>query len=66
MTCKHLRELYQLCQDNNLTISSSDVVRIACQKCQEVEVCPSMMVSEYDARQSSLASETGLSSGATD
>jgi hypothetical protein len=51
MTCQHLRQLYQLCQDNHLKISSSDVIRIVCRECEEVEVCPSMMTDEYEARE---------------
>jgi hypothetical protein len=50
MTCIHLRQLYQLCQTNELKISSSDVVRIACRQCEEVETCPSMLSDEYEAR----------------
>lgn len=34
-----------------MTISSSDVVRIACRECEEIEVCPSMLSDEYEARQ---------------
>ena len=52
MTCIHLRQLYQLCQTNDLKISSSDVVRIACRQCEEVETCPSMLADEYENRQS--------------
>ena len=52
MTCIHLRQLYQLCQANDLKISSSDVVRIACRQCEEVETCPSMLSDEYENRQS--------------
>ena len=51
MPCEHLRKLYQVCQDHELRISSSDVVRITCQKCAEVEVCPDMLTDEYEARQ---------------
>jgi len=51
MTCQHLRQLYQLCQENSLTISSSDVIRIACRECEEIEVCPSMLTDEYEARE---------------
>lgn len=50
MTCQHLRKLYQLCRENNLSISSSDVVRITCRECDEIEVCPSMLSQEYEAR----------------
>ncbi len=51
MPCEHLRKFYQLCQDNELKISSSDVIRITCQKCAEIEVCPDMLTDEYVARQ---------------
>ena len=51
MPCEHLRKLYQLCQDHELKISSSDVVRITCHQCAEVEVCPDMLSDEYEARQ---------------
>ena len=57
MTCEHLRKLYQLCQSQELKISSADVVRIVCKQCQEVEVCPSMMTDEYNARQSETKSQ---------
>ena len=50
MTCKHLRKLYQLCQEHDLKIASSDIVRITCKECEEVEVCPSTLMDEYDAR----------------
>ena len=50
MTCIHLRQLYQLCSDNQLKISSSDVVRIVCHRCEEVETCPAMLSDEYDSR----------------
>lgn len=52
MTCIHLRQLYQLCQTNDLKISSSDVVRIACRQCEEVETCPSILADEYESRES--------------
>ena len=51
MTCEHLRQLFQLCQKNELKISSSEVVRVMCTQCQQIEVCPSMLTDEYDARQ---------------
>lgn len=50
MTCEHLQQLYQLCRDNELKISSSDVIRIACKECEEIEVCPSILTDEYEAR----------------
>ena len=51
MTCKHLRQLFQLCDENELRFSSSDLVHIVCKQCEEVEVCPSILSDEYDARQ---------------
>jgi hypothetical protein len=46
MTCIHLRELYQLCQSENLKLSSSDLIHIVCQQCGEQEVCPSLLTKE--------------------
>ena len=52
MACVHLRQLYKLCQDHELKISGSDVIRVVCQQCGEQEVCPATLTDEYDARQS--------------
>lgn len=49
MVCKHLKELYQLCESNQLRLASSDLVRITCKQCDEVETCPSVLMDEYDA-----------------
>ena len=51
MTCIHLRQLYQLCETNDLKISGSDVVRIVCRQCDEVETCPAVLSDEYEARE---------------
>ena len=51
MVCKHLKELYQLCESNEIRIGSSDLVRITCRKCDEVETCPSVLMDEYDAHE---------------
>lgn len=56
MTCVHLKELYQLCQENNLRFSGSDLVHIVCQECGEQEVCPSVLTDEYEAK--SLSEQT--------
>jgi hypothetical protein len=50
MTCKHLKELYEMCQRHGLRLSSSDLIRIACAECGVEEVCPSMLCEEYDMR----------------
>ncbi len=52
MTCMHLRKLFQLCDENELKFSSSDLVHVVCKQCQQAEVCPSLLVEEYEARQS--------------
>ena len=52
MTCVHLKELYQLCQEKNLRFSGSDLVHIVCQECGEQEVCPSVLTDEYEAKSS--------------
>lgn len=49
MTCKHLQQLYKLCQDHDLKLGSSDLVRVVCQQCGEKEVCPSTLMDEYDS-----------------
>ncbi len=49
MVCTHLKELYQLCETNQLRIASSDLVRVTCKQCGEVETCPSVLMDEYDA-----------------
>ena len=47
MTCVHLQQLYQLCQDNELRLSSSDLIHVVCRQCERQEVCPSLLVDEY-------------------
>lgn len=50
MTCVHLQELYKLCNEHELRLGSSDLIRIVCSQCGEEEVCPSTLSDEYDAR----------------
>ncbi len=50
MTCKHLKDLYEICQTHRLRLSSSDLIRIVCPQCGIEEVCPSVLVEEYEAR----------------
>lgn len=49
MTCVHLRKLFQLCEDNDLKFSGGELVHIVCKQCQLEEVCPSLLVDEYEA-----------------
>jgi hypothetical protein len=50
MTCVHLHKLYQLCEENSVKLSSSDLIHIVCMKCGRQEVCPSTLTDEYEAR----------------
>lgn len=52
MVCNHLKQLYQLCETNQLRIGGADLVRVVCRQCNEVETCPSTLMDEYDAKQS--------------
>ncbi len=52
MTCVHLKQLYDLCQKNELKLGASDLIRVVCHQCNEQEVCPSVLVDEYEARSS--------------
>ena len=52
MACVHLQQLYKLCLDQDLKLGGADLIRVVCNQCGEQEVCPSMLMDEYDARQS--------------
>ena len=58
MVCTHLKELYQLCETNQLRIGSSDLVRIICRQCEKTETCPSILMDEYDSQEESKAEPT--------
>ena len=49
MSCVHLRQLFQLCEENELKFSGGDLVHVVCKQCQLEEVCPSLLVEEYEA-----------------
>jgi hypothetical protein len=52
MACVHLQQLYQLCQDHDLKLGGSDLIRVFCHQCGEQEVCPSMLIDESDSYES--------------
>lgn len=52
MVCTHLKELYLLCEENDLRLAGSELIRVVCRQCGEIETCPSMLMDEYDARHS--------------
>jgi len=51
MVCTHLKELYQLCEKNQLKIGGSDLIHIVCKQCDQEETCPSTLMDEYDSKQ---------------
>jgi hypothetical protein len=50
MTCKHLKELFALCETHHLKLSSADLIHIVCPQCGVEEVCPSVLNEEYESR----------------
>jgi len=59
MTCVHLKKLYDLCMEEDLKIGGSDLVRIVCKQCGEQDVCPSVLMEEYEAQHpEEVASDT--------
>jgi hypothetical protein len=68
MTCRHLKELYDICQTHQLKLSSTDLIRIVCPQCGVEEVCPSVLADEYEVRhrdELSAAAREDESSGKT-
>lgn len=57
MGCKHLHELYEICQTHNLKLSSTDLIRIVCPTCGVEEECPSMLCDEYETKHSGETEE---------
>ncbi|MFO1043212.1 MAG: hypothetical protein U0941_15575 [Planctomycetaceae bacterium] len=51
MVCTHLKELYVLCEQHDLRLGGSDLIRIVCRQCGNVETCPSVLMDEYDSRE---------------
>jgi hypothetical protein len=51
VTCIHLQQLYKLCQQHDLKLGASDLIRVVCRQCDEQEVCPSTLMDEYDSKQ---------------
>ncbi len=49
MPCEHLKKLYELCVTEELRLGGADLVRIVCKQCDEQEVCPSVLMEEYES-----------------
>lgn len=65
MVCNHLRELYRLCETQQLRLSSSDLIHVVCTQCDQQEVCPSTLTDEYDALETEMNGEAAESGDAT-
>jgi hypothetical protein len=50
MSCAHLKELFDLCIEQQIKIGGSDLVRIVCKQCGKEEVCPTLLLEEYEAQ----------------
>lgn len=48
MVCDHLKQLYQLCLDQKIRLSASDLIHVVCEQCGRQEVCPSNLVTNLD------------------
>jgi hypothetical protein len=51
MVCDQITALQQIVQSNQAGFSMLDVVRVVCDHCDRIEVCPAMPGDEYDFRQ---------------
>jgi len=57
MTCVHLKKLFQLCEENQLRFSSADLVHVVCDQCQHDEVCPTLLMDQYETQHPESESE---------
>lgn len=48
MACVHLKQLYDLCQEHELKLGATDLIRVVCRQCGEQEVCPSNLMEVGD------------------
>lgn len=48
MVCEHLRHLYQLCVDQEIRLSSSELVHFVCTQCNSHDTCPSNLMTDVD------------------
>lgn len=49
MPCIHLTQLYKLCQDHDVRLSSSDLINVVCKQCGKAEVCPDTLVDSLES-----------------
>jgi hypothetical protein len=48
MSCVHLKKLYELCAKEELRIGATDLVRLVCTQCGQQEVCPNILMEDYE------------------
>ncbi len=60
MICVHLKELYSLCEQHDLRLGGSDLIRIICKQCEQEETCPSMLLDDYETIHPDEDAETPL------
>lgn len=41
MVCEHLKQLYQLCIDQQIRLGGADLIHVVCKQCGRQDVCPS-------------------------
>jgi len=47
MSCAHLKRLFDMCRQEDIKIGGTDLVRIVCKQCGAEEVCPTMLMEQY-------------------
>lgn len=58
MPCVHLQQLYQLCRDSQVRLSSAELIHIVCRQCNQEEVCPSLLFEQYEEMQADKPEST--------
>ncbi len=60
MVCEHLQRLYQLCLDQKIRLSGSDLIHIVCHQCGRQDVCPSNLRDDHDDEAPVASSEGAI------
>ena len=66
MPCRHLHQLFDVCREHNLKLSSSDLIRIVCPECGISEECPSVLCDEYESQYHRATEATATNSSIPD
>lgn len=59
MVCEHLRQLYQLCVDQQIRLGGSDLIHFVCTQCGRQDVCPSNLRDDQGEEQPPPTRTTG-------